>query len=284
LNTRKPRLDKFEQPDFIARLRAGDETAYQEVVEELAVWFAVYTKRKFGINEEDAKDIVQDTVLTVYRKIKSYDPVKGKFIQKRQNMAKKPKQALKAFEAYLRHLYETSPHRPFTTEQIERILISFGTPKDLSKYRNEKLIPLMKEIHARQLAQAEANFRNPSQMHSLGELLDSTLIIKNMFISQLAQPLDMTPEEIEDHIENRRPTRSLREDQMQKLATLTDIAIEEIRRIAGETAKTAETKTLAAVESTPEPAPGKPPRPYPNPSGYSGVGIMREEKSSHYKK
>jgi len=81
LNTRKPRLDKFEQADFIARLRAGDETAYHEVVEELAVWFAVYINKKFSINVEEAKDIVQDTVITVYRKIKSYDPAKGKFIQ-----------------------------------------------------------------------------------------------------------------------------------------------------------------------------------------------------------
>jgi len=199
-------------------------------------------------------------------------------------MAKKPKQDLKAFEAYLRHLYETSPYRPFTTEQIERILTSFGTPKDLSKYRNEKLIPLMKEIHAQQLAQAEANFRIPSQMHSLGELLDSTLTIKNIFISKLAQELGMTAEEIEDHIENRQPTRSWREDQMQKLATLTGIAIEEIRRIAGETAKAAETKTRTAAESTQAPALRKSPRPYPNPSGYSSVGMMREEKSSHYKK
>ena len=81
MKTRKLHLDKFEQPDFIASLRAGDDTAYHEVVEELAMWFAVYTKSKFGINEEDAKDIVQDTVLTVYGKIKSYDPAKGKFIQ-----------------------------------------------------------------------------------------------------------------------------------------------------------------------------------------------------------
>jgi len=199
-------------------------------------------------------------------------------------MAKKPKQDLKASEAYLRHLYETSPYRPFTTEQIERILTSFGTPKDLSKYRNEKLIPLMKKIHDQQFAQAEANFRNPAQMHSLGELLDGTLIIKNMFISQLAQELGMTAEEIENYIENRPPSRSWREDQMQKLAALSGIAIEEIRRIAGETGKTAEAKTRAAVKSASQPALRKPSRPYPLPSGYSGVGMMREEKPSNDKK
>jgi len=81
LNTRSPRLDKFNQPDFIAKLRAGDETAYHEVVEELAMWFAVYTKRKFGISEEDAKDIVQDAIMAVYLKIEFYQPARGKFVQ-----------------------------------------------------------------------------------------------------------------------------------------------------------------------------------------------------------
>jgi hypothetical protein len=196
-------------------------------------------------------------------------------------MARKNKQDLKAYEEYLRHLVKTSPYRPFTTEQIERILISFGTPKDLKKYRNEKLISLMAEAHAQQLAQAEANFRNPAQMHSLGELLDNTLIIKNMFISQLAEALDMTSEEIEDYIENRLPTRSLREDQMQKLAALTGIVLEDIRRIADETAKTAEVKTRAAVESTQEPAPGKPRRPYLTPSDHSTVWMIRDKESSN---
>jgi len=199
-------------------------------------------------------------------------------------MEKKHKQDLKAFEEYLRHLVKTSPYQPFTTEEIEQILTSYGKPKNLKKYRNEKLVDLMKEAHLQKQARAEACFRDSSKVHSLGELLNSILVIKRIFISQLAQDLEMTADEIENYIENRQPTRSWREDQMQKLAALTGIAIEEIRRIAGETAKTAETKTRAAVESTPEPAPRKPRRPYPNPSGYSSVGMMREEESSNYKK
>lgn len=139
----------------------------------------------------------------------------------------------------------------------------------------------MKEIHNQQLAQAEANFRKPAQMHSLGELLDGTLIIKNRFISQLAQELEMTVEEIEGYIENRLPKRSLREDQIKKLAELTGIAIDEIRRIAGETAKAAEMKTSAFVETTP---PTKPQRPYPMPSDHSTVWMIRDEESSNYKK
>jgi len=199
-------------------------------------------------------------------------------------MARPYKNKRNAFEEHLLHLVKTSPKRPFTSEEVIQILTRYGEPPDWTKQTDEKLIARINEAQTQRLAKAKTNFRNPAQMHSMGELIDSTLIIKNMFISQLAQELEMTAAEIEDHIENRQPTRSLREDQMQKLAALTGIAIEEIRRIAGEIAKTAETKTRTAAESTQAPAPRKPSRPYPNPSGYSSVGMMREEKSSNYKK
>ncbi len=189
-----------------------------------------------------------------------------------------------AFEEHLLHLVKTSPRRPFTSEEVMQILARYGEPPDWAKKTDEKLIAKINEAKTQRLAKAEANFRNPSQIHSLGELFESTLTIKNIFISHLAQALDMTAEEIEDYIENRQPKRSLREDQMQKLAELTGITIEEIRRIAGETAKTAEMKTRAAVESAQEPAPGKPRRPYPMPSGYSSVGMIRDKESSNFKK
>jgi hypothetical protein len=196
-------------------------------------------------------------------------------------MAKQNKQDLESFIKHLRHLVQTSEPRPFTTEEIELILKSCVKPKDLAKYRDEKLADLMEEAYTQQHDKAEANFRNPAQMHSLGELLDSTLIIKNMLISQLAQELEMTVEEVEDYIENRSLTQTLRDDQMQRLAALTGIALEEVRRIADETIKTGEVKTPASVEATP---PRKPPRPYPMPSGYSSIGMIREEESSKYKK
>jgi len=186
-------------------------------------------------------------------------------------MAKQRKQYLKAFEEYLRHLVETSPYRPFTTEQIERILKSFGIPKDLSQYRDEKRIEIMKEIHAQQLAQAEANFRNPSQMHSLGELFESTLTIKNIFISQLAQEMEIAVEEIEGYIENRPPAKPLTETQLVKLVEMTSLAIEEIRRIANETVKRAETHEK--IKSVPT----KSRRPYPTATGYSAASMIREK-------
>jgi very-short-patch-repair endonuclease len=117
-----------------------------------------------------------------------------------------------------------------------------------------------------------------------GELLNSILVIKRVFISQLAQELKMTAQEIEDYIENRQPARSLREDQMKKLAELTGIEIDEIRRIASETTGTVEMKTRVSVESTQEPMPRKPRRPYPMPSGYSPVGMIRDKESSNDKK
>jgi hypothetical protein len=196
-------------------------------------------------------------------------------------MAKRKKHDLKAFEEYLRHLYKTSEPQPFTTEEIELLLKSCVKPKDLAKYRNEMLVALMQEAHLRKQARAEACFRYPSQVHSLGELLNSVLVIKRIFISQLAQELEMTAEEIADYIENRPPTRPLREDQMKKLAELTGIALEEIRRIAGETVKSAEVKTPASVEAT---SPKKPRRLYPMSSDHSAVWMIREEESSNYKK
>jgi len=196
-------------------------------------------------------------------------------------MAKQYKIKRNAFEEHLLHLAKTSPKTPFTSEEVTQILARYGEPPDWAKQTDEKLMTRLSEVKTQRLAKAEVNFRNPSQMRSLGELLESTLIFKNMFISQLTQAVDMTSEEIENYIENRPQTRSLSEDQLKKLAALTGIAIEEIRRMVGETT---ETKTRAAAESTPESARRKLPRPYPNPSGYSSVGMMREEKSSSYKK
>jgi hypothetical protein len=196
-------------------------------------------------------------------------------------MAKQYKSKRNAFEEQLLHLVKTSPCRPFTSEEVMQILARYGEPPDWAKQMDEKLIAKIDEAKTRRLAKAEANFRNPAQMHSLGELLESTLIIKNMFISQLAQALDLTSEEIEDYVEHRLPKRSWREDQMLKLADLTGIALDEIRRIASETAKTAEKKTPAVIEATP---PRKPRRPYPMSSDHSTAWMIRDEKSSNYKK
>lgn len=192
-------------------------------------------------------------------------------------MAKKPKQDLKAFEAYLRHLYETSPYQPFTTEEIELILKSYGTPKDLKKYRDKKLVSLLKEAHVQKHAQAEAHFRDPSLIRSLGELFESTLTIKNIFISQLAEAVDMPVEEIEDYVENRLPVRRLSEAQMKKLAELTSIAIDEIQRINADTIKRAEQEAQTANESAAKSQSPKSRRTYPT-TDHSAVWMISEEQ------
>ncbi|MDZ7304766.1 MAG: hypothetical protein ONB44_21770 [candidate division KSB1 bacterium] len=183
----------------------------------------------------------------------------------------------KEFEDLLLRLTKISPRKSFNSEEVLQILTRYGEPPNWAKKTDEKLLAKINEAKTRRLAKAKANFCNPAQMHSLSELLDSTLIIKKMFISQLAHELDMTAEEIEDCIENRPPAQILREDQMQKLTELTGIALEEIRRIAAETAEAAEMKTHAASETTQKP----PRRPYPLPSAHSTVGIIRDGESTN---
>jgi hypothetical protein len=189
-------------------------------------------------------------------------------------MAKRNK--WRAFEEHLLNLVKTSPQRPFTSEEVLQILTRYGEPPDWAKQPDDRLIARLKEMHARKLTQAEAHFRDPSQIRSLGALFESTLTIKNIFISQLAQAVDMTVEEIEDYVENRLPARRLSEAQMKKLAELTGIAIAEIRRIANETAKRAETPAAAKSASA------KYKRPYPMATDYSAVGMIREEHSKKY--
>ncbi len=54
--------------DFVSRLQSGDPTAYEELIEQYAelVFRAAY--RVLG-NEQDAEDAMQETFLTVYRRI-----------------------------------------------------------------------------------------------------------------------------------------------------------------------------------------------------------------------
>ena len=80
MKRRRLHWDKFNQPDFIARLRANDEKAYRELDTELCNRFTVYVHRKFGIPEQDAKDIVQEATMNIYRKIRLFQPAKGGFV------------------------------------------------------------------------------------------------------------------------------------------------------------------------------------------------------------
>lgn len=150
-------------------------------------------------------------------------------------MAKKSRSNLAAFEEYLLNLVKTSEPRPFTADEVWQIMHRHGMPSDLSPYHDEERIAIMKRIHAEQLARAEANFREPSRMHAFGELLESTLVLKDLFISQLAEQSGISVEEIEAYVEKRLPAQPLRDDQLARLAEVSGIALAEIRRIAMET-------------------------------------------------
>lgn len=170
--------------------------------------------------------------------------------------------------AYLRRLSHDAPFEPFTAEEIAMILSRHGRPQDLSQYQNPNLVPLLKKFHAEQLARAEANFREPSRMHALGELLESTLVLKDLFISQLAEQSGISVEEIEAYVEKRLPAQPLRDDQLARLAEVSGLALAEIRRIATETRQRDQ-----AERSTSKPA-----RPYRFDPSTFGAGMIRDSE------
>lgn len=59
-----------EEP-LLARLRAGDETAYEEVVRRHAGLLLQVARRLLG-NDEDAQDAVQECLLSAFRSIESF--------------------------------------------------------------------------------------------------------------------------------------------------------------------------------------------------------------------
>lgn len=188
-------------------------------------------------------------------------------------MALKSSNAHSAFIEDLRQLSQNTPLQPFTTKEVEQILVRHGTPKDLSRYENPKLVPLLKQLHIEQLARAEANFRAPERMHTLGELFNSTLILTGLFISQLAEQIDLSVAEIDDYIEHRSLRPPLSEKQIVRLTEVTGIALVEIRRIAAETA-TREQPNEDSVRT--QSAASKPGRTYSTDYNRSGMGIIRD--------
>lgn len=70
-------LEKFNAPEFVARLRAGEETAFREFDAAFFVSFTAYAEREFAMSKEDAKDLAQETLIAVSQKIKLFDPQRG---------------------------------------------------------------------------------------------------------------------------------------------------------------------------------------------------------------
>jgi plasmid maintenance system antidote protein VapI len=190
-------------------------------------------------------------------------------------MSKKVKSDSTELEEYLRGLVQTSERNPFTTEEISQILTRHGIPKDLSSHRNDNLVELMKQLHAEQLARAEANFHTPERMHTLGELLESTLILKGLFISQLAKQIELAVEEIENLIENRPLRHPLGAQQLVRLAEVAGLALTEIQRIAAETAtRDRSRKDPVRTQNTSS----KQSKTYPTNRDRPGMGMIRDSE------
>jgi RNA polymerase sigma factor (sigma-70 family) len=69
-------MEKFNDPDFIRRLKEGHRSAHQELIDGLfANRFIGFVIRKYGLPQEDAKDIVMITASKIIQSIHSFDIV-----------------------------------------------------------------------------------------------------------------------------------------------------------------------------------------------------------------
>jgi len=73
------RLEEFNHPDFVNSLKAGNEAAYRELVDGILPWAKSFIKKKYGLPEEDARDITQDFFQRIIEKIDQYDANEGRF-------------------------------------------------------------------------------------------------------------------------------------------------------------------------------------------------------------
>lgn len=74
-----PSLQELDSLGFVARLRAGEETAFHELDRELNTWFTNYVHKKYAMRREDAQDVAQEAFFIIYTKIYSFDASKGNF-------------------------------------------------------------------------------------------------------------------------------------------------------------------------------------------------------------
>jgi len=72
-------LEEFDHPDFVSRLKAGNEAAYRELVDGILPWAKGFIKKKYGLSEEDARDVTQDFFQRILEKIDQYNANEGRF-------------------------------------------------------------------------------------------------------------------------------------------------------------------------------------------------------------
>src|ERR1043165_334831 len=62
--------------EFLQRLQAGEEDAYEVFYNEFApIWISFFTsqKRPYRLTRDEAEDVVQETMMTIFLKISTYD-------------------------------------------------------------------------------------------------------------------------------------------------------------------------------------------------------------------
>jgi len=72
--------EEFDHPDFVKRLKAGNESAYRELVDSFLPWSKSYVKKRYGLSDEDARDVTQDFFQRLVEKIEQYDENEGRFL------------------------------------------------------------------------------------------------------------------------------------------------------------------------------------------------------------
>jgi RNA polymerase sigma factor (sigma-70 family) len=72
--------EQFDHPDFVKRLKAGSESAYRELVDSFLPWAKSFVKKKYGLSDEDARDVTQDFFQRLVEKIEQYDEAEGRFL------------------------------------------------------------------------------------------------------------------------------------------------------------------------------------------------------------
>ena len=80
MKTRSQFLEKFKHPNFVERLRVGDRAAFLELQDELFPWLTAFAGKKYGIAEEDAKDLMQDLTVALIKNVKKFDSSPGRFV------------------------------------------------------------------------------------------------------------------------------------------------------------------------------------------------------------
>lgn len=73
-------MEKFNHPDFVMRLQAGDDSAFGELQNELFPWLIAFAVKKYRVTEEEVKDLIQDLVVVLIDKIQTFDPSPRRFV------------------------------------------------------------------------------------------------------------------------------------------------------------------------------------------------------------